>query len=77
MGEAINQGERALLSREMRGWEELEEIIGHGLRTFIEVGRALLEIQHRRLYLEAGYRSFAVYVSERWDLFRVARLSAD
>jgi hypothetical protein len=44
MGEAISQRERAVLSREVRGSEELEGIIGHGLRTFIEVGRALLEI---------------------------------
>jgi hypothetical protein len=68
MAETISNGEPTVLSRETRDLEELERIIGHGLGTFVEVGRALLEIQHRRLYLQAGYRSFAVYTSERWDL---------
>jgi hypothetical protein len=68
MAETISKGEPTVLSRGPRGLEELERIIGHGLGTFVEVGRALLEIQHRRLYLQAGYRTFAVYTSERWDL---------
>ena len=41
---------------------ELERIIEHGLGTFVEVGRALLEIQQRRLYRAAGHRTFADYV---------------
>ena len=49
-------------------FEELEQIIGRGLGTFVEVGRALLEIQQRRLYREVGHRTFAEYVAERWDL---------
>jgi hypothetical protein len=68
MGETISTGDRVVAASETRGLEELEGIIGHGLGTFVEVGRALLEIQHRRLYLQAGHRSFAVYMSERWDL---------
>jgi hypothetical protein len=68
MGETISKGERAMPSRATGRLEELEGIISHGLVTFIEVGRALLEIQARRLYLQAGYRTFSVYVSERWDL---------
>ena len=47
---------------------ELERIIEHGLGTFVEVGRALLEIQQRRLYRAAGHRTFAEYVVARWDL---------
>jgi hypothetical protein len=47
---------------------ELEQIIEHGLGTFVEVGRALLEIQQRRLYRAAGHRTFADYVAKRWDL---------
>jgi hypothetical protein len=49
-------------------FEELEHVIEHGLGTFVEVGRALLEIQQRRLYRAAGYGTFADYVEKRWDL---------
>jgi hypothetical protein len=68
VGEAISNGPRVVELDEGRGLEELEGIIARGLGTFIDVGRALLEIQSRRLHLQAGYRSFAVYVTERWDL---------
>jgi hypothetical protein len=47
---------------------ELEQIIEHGLGTFVDVGRALLEIQQRRLYRADGHRTFADYVAKRWDL---------
>lgn len=49
-------------------FEALEDVIDHGLGTFVEVGRALLEIQQLRLYRAAGYRTFADYVEIRWDL---------
>jgi hypothetical protein len=68
VGEAISRGTRVVGLEDGRGLEELEGIIARGLGTFIEVGRTLLEIQSRRLYLQAGHRSFAVYVTERWDL---------
>lgn len=47
---------------------ELELVIERGLGTFVDVGRALLEIQERRLYRAAGHRTFADYVAKRWDL---------
>jgi hypothetical protein len=47
---------------------ELEQIIERGLGTFVDVGRALLEIQQRRLYRAAGQRTFAEYVAKRWEL---------
>jgi hypothetical protein len=47
---------------------ELEQIIERSLGTFVEVGRALHEIQQRRLYRAAGHRTFADYVARRWDL---------
>ena len=53
---------------EGRPLPELESVIERGLGTFVEVGRALLEIQERRLYRAAGYRTFADYVAKRWDL---------
>jgi hypothetical protein len=49
-------------------FEELEHVIEHGLATCVEVGRALHEIQQRRLYRAAGYATFAEYVERRWDL---------
>lgn len=45
---------------------ELEALIQGGLRTFIEVGRALLEIRDRRLYRDAGYTEFDTYCRQRW-----------
>jgi hypothetical protein len=51
-----------------RRFAELELVIERGLGTFVEVGRALLEIQERRLYRGAGHRTFADYVAKRWDL---------
>jgi hypothetical protein len=47
---------------------ELEQIIEHGLGTFVDVGRALYEIQQRRLYRAVGYTTFADYVARRWDI---------
>jgi hypothetical protein len=53
---------------ERERFAELEAAIERGSGTFAEVGRALLEIQQRRLYRLAGHRTFAGYVSKRWDL---------
>jgi hypothetical protein len=44
-----------------------EEIIEKGLKTFVEVGRALMEIRDCRLYRET-HDSFEVYCRERWSL---------
>jgi hypothetical protein len=47
--------------------EELEATIERGLETFIEVGRALLEIREARLYRET-HRTFEDYCRERWAM---------
>lgn len=44
---------------------ELEAVIERGLTTFVEVGRALLEIREQRLYRET-HESFETYCRERW-----------
>lgn len=44
---------------------ELETVIERGQQTFIEVGRALLEIRDGRLY-RASYTTFEAYCRERW-----------
>jgi hypothetical protein len=49
---------------------ELEAIIERGMRTFIEVGNALLEIRNRRLYREQGFKTFEDYCRERWNMSR-------
>lgn len=46
--------------------EKLEERIERGLKTFVEVGEALLEIRDSRLYRERGYDRFEDYCRERW-----------
>lgn len=46
-----------------------EEVIDKGLRTFVEVGTALLTIRDRRLY-RAQYGTFEDYCQERWGMSR-------
>lgn len=48
---------------------DLEAVIERGLETFVDVGRALLEIRERRLYaLTSG--TFEDYCRERWGFSR-------
>jgi hypothetical protein len=46
--------------------ERLEDTIRKGLKSFIEVGLALAEIQRGQLY-RAQYESFEEYCQERWQ----------
>ncbi len=48
---------------------ELEAIISAGVRSFIEVGLAIQEVQSRRLYLKT-HRSFQSYMEERFGFTR-------
>lgn len=52
-----------------RSIEELEEVIGRGLETFVEVGDALAEVRDAKLYLQF-HPTFEAYCSERWGLTR-------
>jgi hypothetical protein len=47
----------------------LEEIIGRGMNTFLEVGKALSEVRGGRLY-RGSHASFEEYVRERWGFQR-------
>ncbi len=47
----------------------LEEVIGHGLETFLDVGRSLLEIRDKKLY-RAAHTTFEHYCRARWQLGR-------
>ena len=46
-------------------FNELEQIIEKGLRTFIDVGRCFVEIKESGLYKEK-YKTFADYCDQRW-----------
>jgi hypothetical protein len=46
-----------------------EQIIAQGIKTFVEVGRALTAIRDQHLYRES-YGTFEDYLRERWDLSR-------
>src|SRR5512139_3559133 len=48
---------------------ELEKIIEQGQQTFIEVGRALMEIRDQRLY-RGTHATFEAYCRERWGWTR-------
>jgi hypothetical protein len=48
---------------------ELEAIVEAGLETFVEVGRALLEIRDGRLYRQT-HDTFEAYVRERFEISR-------
>lgn len=49
--------------------DRLEATIETGLRTFYEVGAALLRIRDGRLYLET-HETFEEYCRERWEMTR-------
>lgn len=48
---------------------ELENIIERGLKTFVDVGNALLEIRDGRLY-QGEYGTFEGYCRDRWNISR-------
>lgn len=49
--------------------EQNEDIIAAGLKTFVDVGRALADIRGARLYRET-HDSFEAYCDQRWNLSR-------
>ena len=48
---------------------EHERIIARGLKTFVEVGSALMDIRDARLYRD-DYDTFEDYCQQRWNLDR-------
>lgn len=49
--------------------EQNEEIIAAGLKTFVDVGRALADIRGARLYRDT-HGTFEAYCEQRWNLSR-------
>jgi len=60
--EALNDFERKEL-------DELEERIERGIKTFVDVGLALMEIRDRRLYRQ-DFDTFEGYCQNRWGFVR-------
>lgn len=63
MGEMLTTIEKTNLA-------ELETIIESGMKTFYEVGMALLQIRDNRLYRDS-YITFEHYCKEKWKMTRV------
>lgn len=57
--------ETALTQTEQQRLQELETVVERGLKAFVEVGNALMEIRESRLY-RAQYSTFDEYCQERW-----------
>jgi hypothetical protein len=49
---------------------ENEAIIERGIGTFMKVGEALARIRDDQQYVDAGYETFADYVTQRWGFER-------
>jgi hypothetical protein len=69
MGESIEMVLAAGAAPSNLTLPELEVIIERGQETFIEVGRALMEIRDRRLYRDT-HATFEAYCKERWGWTR-------
>lgn len=61
--------ELALTTTERAQLAECEAVIEEGLRTFVDVGNALLTIRDKRLYRDE-YGTFEAYCQERWGWTR-------
>lgn len=57
----------ALTTSEQADLRRLEGIVQRGMQTFCEVGKALAEIQERRLY-RLTHKTFTAYCEERWGM---------
>src|SRR3990167_1500392 len=52
------------------GLDQQESIIAEGIRSFVVVGRALMEIRDGQLYKERGFPTFESYCRQRWEMNR-------
>jgi hypothetical protein len=52
---------------EVQTLQHYEEVIAQGIKTFVQVGQALLAIRDQRLYRQQ-YGTFEEYLRQRWDL---------
>jgi hypothetical protein len=70
----VEMSSTALTVREQdqQALSECEATIQEGIQKFMDVGAALLRIQHQKLYREdvAGFRTFEEYCRVRWNISR-------
>lgn len=66
---SVHQESYSLMSKEVHLLERCEAVIERGLKTFVEVGKALMEIRDRRLYRDT-HETFQDYCKERWGMDR-------
>lgn len=65
MNEILSGG--PLAANDAADFTRLDTVVSRGLASFVEVGRALQEIQQRKLY-RAQYKTFESYVKQRHEL---------
>lgn len=63
------QGVVELTAVERSRLHDAEAVVERGLKTFVEVGQALIEIRDNRLY-RASHATFEDYCEQRWRLSR-------
>ena len=68
--DAANTKSDVALRKNNNELEQHESVIADGLRTFIDIGRALTTIRDKQLYSAAGFRSFEKYCKSKWQLSR-------
>lgn len=59
-----------LIESERSELQQHERTIEQGLKTFVDVGNALLAIRDKRLYRKSPPITFEEYCQERWSLER-------
>lgn len=62
------EGQLTLDADSSREFMQAEETIRRGLKTFIEVGEALLKIQEKQWFRSRGYQTFSEYCQKEWNL---------
>jgi len=63
----MNDLDPSFTSETERSFEQCEIVIRKGLQSFVDVGRALLEIRKEKYY-QAQYETFTEYCRARWNL---------
>src|SRR5437870_6330565 len=69
MSQKIKKTRRILSPQEVSRFAELKTICHNGLKTFWEVGTALIEIHETKLYLQA-FDSFQAFCKEEFNVGR-------
>ena len=64
-----------LTALELSELAQCEAVIAQGLRTFVDVGAALLKVRDARLY-RAEWTTFEAYCRDRWGMCAATRLPA-